>query len=99
MGLHPRIAEVTERIQARSRIGRAHYRDRISRARDARPRRGGLACGNLAHGFAACASGDKAKLATDVVPNLAIMGRELFGAFRAFPGPAETGAGVIGMRV
>jgi phosphogluconate dehydratase len=73
MEVHPRIAEVTERIQARSRSSRALYRDRISRARDAGPRRGGLACGNLAHGFAACAPADKAKLASDVVPNLAIV--------------------------
>jgi phosphogluconate dehydratase len=73
MPIHPRIEEVTERIRLRSRDGRAAYLERIARAADAGPRRAGLACGNLAHGFAACAVDDKAKLAGDIVPNLAIV--------------------------
>ena len=54
-------------------LRRAAYRDRIARAGDAGPLRSGLACGNLAHGFAACGVEDKAMLAGDVVPNLAIV--------------------------
>jgi phosphogluconate dehydratase len=73
MPIHPRIEEVTERVRARSRAPRADYRERIARARDVGPRRAGLACGNLAHGLAACAADDKAKLIGDVVPNLAIV--------------------------
>ncbi|HEX9904162.1 MAG TPA: phosphogluconate dehydratase [Propylenella sp.] len=73
MGIHPRVKAVTERIAGRSRPRRAAYRDRIARARDAGPRRAALACGNLAHGFAACGGDDKAKLAGDIVPNLAIV--------------------------
>jgi phosphogluconate dehydratase len=73
MAIHARIGEVTERIRLRSRDSRAAYRERIARAREAGPRRGSLACGNLAHGFAACAPDDKARLAGDIVPNLAIV--------------------------
>jgi phosphogluconate dehydratase len=36
-------------------------------------------------------------VSADLADNQFGMGRELFGAFRAFAGPAETGAGVIGM--
>ena len=37
------------------------------------PSRRHLSCGNLAHGFAACAASDKPHLAGDMVPNLAIV--------------------------
>src|SRR5690606_108449 len=37
------------------------------------PRRAMLSCGNLAHGFAACAPQDKAVLSGDTVPNLGII--------------------------
>jgi phosphogluconate dehydratase len=73
MTVHPRVAEVTERVKQRSRDSRALYRERIARAQDAAPRRARLSCGNLAHGFAACGAETKAKLAGDVVPNLAIV--------------------------
>jgi len=73
MPIHSRIGDVTERIAKRSHASREAYRERIARARDAGTRRGTLSCGNLAHGFAACAAGDKAMLAGDVVPNLAIV--------------------------
>jgi phosphogluconate dehydratase len=73
MTVHPRVAEVTERVRERSRDSRAVYRGRIARLRDAGPSRARLSCGNLAHGFAACGADAKAKLAGDVVPNLAIV--------------------------
>ncbi len=73
MTLHSRVGEVTERIKLRSRDRRAAYRERILAARERAPHRGKLSCGNLAHGFAACAANDKASLAGDVVPNLAIV--------------------------
>src|SRR5688572_2373940 len=73
MTVHPRVAEVTERVKQRSRDSRALYRDRIARVRDAAPRRAHLSCGNVAHGFAACGADAKGKLAGDVVPNLAIV--------------------------
>jgi len=73
MSMHPRIAAVTERIERRSRDRRTAYLKRIARARDAGPSRARLACGNLAHGFAACGLDDKTKLAGDTCPNLAIV--------------------------
>ncbi len=73
MTLHDRVAEVTERLRARSKAKRAAYLDRLRRAGESGPRRSTLSCGNLAHGFAACGLSDKAALKDDVVPNLAIV--------------------------
>ena len=73
MTLHARVAEVTDAIARRSAGPRARYLDAISAAAEKGPRRGALGCANLAHGFAACGPGDKAKLAGDVVPNLGIV--------------------------
>ncbi len=73
MTIQARIGEVTERIARRSHDTRAAYLDRIRSAADQGPQRSRLACGNLAHGFAACAPGDKAALSGDVVPNLGII--------------------------
>ncbi|ALV28166.1 MULTISPECIES: phosphogluconate dehydratase [Pannonibacter] len=73
MTVHARIAEVTERIVKRSHDNRSRYLDRIRADGGKGPRRSTLACGNLAHGFAACTVSDKAALAGDVVPNLGII--------------------------
>ncbi|WP_094463274.1 phosphogluconate dehydratase [Pannonibacter phragmitetus] len=73
MTVHARIAEVTERIVKRSHDNRSRYLDRIRADGEKGPRRSTLACGNLAHGFAACTVSDKATLAGDVVPNLGII--------------------------
>jgi phosphogluconate dehydratase len=71
--LNARVGEVTERIKHRSRDDRASYRERVAEAHARAPHRGKLSCGNLAHGFAACGVEDKAHLAGDAVPNLAIV--------------------------
>ncbi|WP_122520438.1 phosphogluconate dehydratase [Pannonibacter phragmitetus] len=73
MTVHARIAEVTERIVKRSHDNRSRYLDRIRADGEKGPRRSTLACGNLAHGFAACTVSDKTALAGDVVPNLGII--------------------------
>jgi phosphogluconate dehydratase len=73
MTIHSRIGEVTERIARRSRSSRDQYLERTRRAAETRVRRGKLSCSNLAHGFAACAPGDKALLAGDDAPNLGII--------------------------
>ena len=73
MSIHSRIGEVTERIARRSRSGREQYLDHTRKAAETRVRRGKLSCSNLAHGFAACSLGDKAKLAGDETPNLGII--------------------------
>ena len=51
--LHPVVAAVTERVIARSRDSRSAYLELIEREREAGVHRPMLACGNLAHGFAA----------------------------------------------
>jgi phosphogluconate dehydratase len=70
--LHPVLAEVTARIEARSADTRAAYLQRVAAAVSDRPRRRRLSCGNLAHGYAAC-GGDKPALMAEVAPNLGIV--------------------------
>jgi phosphogluconate dehydratase len=67
------VQDVTDRISARSEASRRDYLDRIAQARKAGVYRSSLSCGNLAHGFAACAPSDKAKLAGDKALNLGIV--------------------------
>lgn len=67
------ISAITERIIERSKPTRSDYLDRVDAAAQSGPGRSRLSCGNLAHGFAACAAPDKADLAGDTVPNLGII--------------------------
>ena len=67
------IEAVTAHIRERSRATREVYLVRVDAAAGKRANRGVLSCGNLAHGFAACAPGEKAVLSGDVVPNLGIV--------------------------
>ena len=71
--LHPVLADVTQRIIERSRERRAAYLSRIDMASGSGPQRRQLACGNLAHGFAACSPDDKAALRGGIAPNLGIV--------------------------
>ncbi len=73
MSMHPVLIEVTERIVERSRSTRTAYLQRIDAARGDGPKRRHLSCGNLAHGFAACGSQDKAALRGDVTANIGIV--------------------------
>ena len=72
MALHPKIADVTARIEERSRETRRNYLDRIEAARKAGPGRQHLSCGNLAHAFAAVPLGDKL-LIRGRAPNIGIV--------------------------
>ncbi|WP_343116945.1 phosphogluconate dehydratase [Ostreiculturibacter nitratireducens] len=72
MNLDPRIAEVTDRVRARSSAARSAYLDRIRRAGEAGPARAHLACGNQAHAYAAMGE-DKAALAAGRAPNIGIV--------------------------
>ena len=67
------VQDVTDRIAARSAGTRRDYLDRIEAARVQGVHRAALACGNLAHGFAACSPSDKAKLAGSKALNLGIV--------------------------
>ena len=71
--IHPTVAEVTERITARSASGRAAYLSRIRVAGATGPARGRLGCANLAHGFAAAEPDEKQDLRRQSKPNLAIV--------------------------
>lgn len=72
MAIHPKIAEVTARIEERSRESRTAYLARMAEARDAGPGRRHLSCGNLAHAFAAAPPGDKLTMRS-VAPNIGIV--------------------------
>lgn len=73
MSANKTIISVTNRIRERSKPSREAYLERVRAAASNKPIRSTLGCANLAHGFAACAPGEKAKLAADVVPNLGII--------------------------
>jgi phosphogluconate dehydratase len=77
MKLDPRIGAVTEAIRTRSARGRQAYLAQIVdaplQARRDRPARGGLSCGNLAHGFAASEPRDKLAIRAAASPNLGIV--------------------------
>ncbi len=74
MSINSTVKDVTDRIAARSELTREAYLDRIEQHEmPGRESRHALSCGNLAHGFAACAPADKAKLAGDSALNLGIV--------------------------
>lgn len=70
--LNPVVAAVTRRIVERSAPRRAQYLDLIKRQREAGVNRSGLACGNLAHGFAA-AGEDKPAIMAGRAMNMGIV--------------------------
>lgn len=67
------IEHVTDGIIKRSARSRGDYLVRMQAAASEGPARGGLACSNLAHGFAASGTADKQALKTNVVPNIGIV--------------------------
>lgn len=71
--MHSVVEEVTQKIIERSHVVRTLYLKHIDKAAEQGPHRSTLACGNLAHGFAACSTGDKADLASDKKANIAII--------------------------
>ena len=69
----PILTRVTQRIVDRSAITRAAYLARIDAARFHTVHRAQLACGNLAHGFAACQPDDKSSLKNGLRSDIAII--------------------------
>lgn len=67
------IQAVADRIRERSREARTDYLRRMEAARGTGPVRGGLACTNLAHAFAASGAGDKDALRKMIWPNIGIV--------------------------
>ena len=70
--LNSTLAQVTDRIRARSRAHRDDYLARIDAAASAGPARGHLACGNQAHAYAAMGQ-DKDALTAERAPNIGIV--------------------------
>ena len=68
-----RLTAITERITARSRDSRATYLARMDKLRGQGPTRSRMSCSNLAHGFAACDSGDKDTLRLTEAANIGIV--------------------------
>jgi phosphogluconate dehydratase len=71
--LNSRVREITERIVDRSAGTRGTYLQHMRAAHTAGTARGRLSCGNLAHGFAASDTHDKAALRARRAPNLGIV--------------------------
>lgn len=67
------LSRVTQRIIERSKPTRTAYLARIEAARCKTVHRSQLACGNLAHGFAACQPDDKTALKNMVRSDIAII--------------------------
>ncbi|MBG4058748.1 phosphogluconate dehydratase [Pseudomonas aeruginosa] len=89
--MHPRVLEVTRRIQARSAATRQRYLEMVRAAASKGPHRGPLPCGNLAHGVAACGESDKQTLRLMNQANVAIVSayNDMLSAhqpFERFPG-------------
>lgn len=71
--LHPKLKEVTERIEARSKETRAAYLDLIRGRKPDGFAREKLADGNLAHASAGCAVIDKTQLLGASWPNIGVV--------------------------
>ncbi len=100
MALNPVIAEVTERIQARSIAARRQYLDRMEAAAEAGPRRAHLSCGNQAHAYAAMGA-DKDALVAERAPNIGIVTayNDMLSAhqpFASFPDQIKAAARSVG---
>lgn len=67
------ILQITQRIIARSKESRKAYLEKIEQARSSTVHRAELACGNLAHGFAACQSEEKSILKSMTRSDIAII--------------------------
>jgi phosphogluconate dehydratase len=71
--LHPVVADVTARIEARSAVTRSAYLSRIAEAAQHGPARTAHGCANLAHGLAACGADEKLLLKAAERRNVAIV--------------------------
>ncbi|MBI0470119.1 phosphogluconate dehydratase [Pectobacterium parmentieri] len=71
--MNPIVARVTQNILSRSQAERSRYLARIALAKSKTVHRSELACGNLAHGFAACSPEDKADLKNMIKSNIGII--------------------------
>lgn len=71
--LHPKLAEVTDRVIKRSKATREAYLEVSQSLRPDGPARAGLSAGNQAHAYAGCALHDKTALMGASWPNIGIV--------------------------
>jgi len=71
--MNQEIKKITDRIKFRSMDTRKAYIDLMTNEAHARVARSNLACGNLAHAFAACSDHEKVSLSGEVKPNFGII--------------------------
>ena len=99
--LHDKVREVTERIIERSREPRLDYEARMQHAAGLPPKRGHMACSNLAHTIAAFSKEDKSRLSQAQVPNVAIVSayNDMLSAHQplvAYPGEVKLAVRQVG---
>jgi len=70
---HPRLLEVTARIEQRSSASRAAYLAVVQAARKPGPYRSGMGCANAAHAYAAMPASDKLALRQERAPHLGVI--------------------------
>ncbi len=70
---HPRLLEVTARIEQRSADSRSAYLAVVEAARKGGPSRAGLGCANAAHAYAAMPANDKLVLRQERAPHLGVI--------------------------
>jgi phosphogluconate dehydratase len=71
--MNAKLEHITRIITDRSLVSREKYLARLDAAKKEGTQRSRLACGNLAHGFAACEITEKTDLADTQKPNVAIV--------------------------
>ncbi len=71
--MHPVVEKVTQDVIERSQESRLAYLKYIADLGKEGPNRSKLACGNLAHGFAACSTSEKNDLTGEKKANIAII--------------------------
>ncbi len=71
--LHPTVAAVTQRIQARSAATRSAYLDLCDRMGSRRRGSDRMGCANVAHAFAAMPAADKLRIVSERAPHLAVV--------------------------
>ena len=101
MPIHPVVAEVTDRIIARSKDSRAAYLAQMAAAQASGPGRAKLSCANFAHAFAALPEDGKVKMRNPNAPNLAIVTayNDMLSAhqpFERFPDVIRAAAEAVG---
>ena len=70
---HPRLLEVTARIEQRSADSRSAYLAVVEAARKSGPSRAGMGCANAAHAYAAMPAHDKLVLRQERTPHLGVI--------------------------